>query len=125
MWAVHALVAGRVGIAGSQLNCPVLVHSWVIMHAHLVYSVAILSYLSAAAVVACAIPAVDGVKFVVVDMTPVTRSDSSGAHFIYDLAKDLRAKGIQLVLCDPTDTVSSTYGGGHGARCFALSLWLF
>lgn len=41
----------------------------------------------------------------VVDMTPVTRSDSSGAHFIYDLGRDLKARGIQLVLCDPTDTV--------------------
>jgi anti-anti-sigma regulatory factor len=38
-------------------------------------------------------------------MTPVTRSDSSGAHFIHDLAKDLKAQGIQLVLCNPTDTV--------------------
>lgn len=47
----------------------------------------------------------DGVKFVVVDMTPVTRSDSSGAHFIYDLAKDLKSQGVQLVLCNPTDTV--------------------
>jgi hypothetical protein len=50
--------------------------------------------------------AVEGVRFLVVDMTPVTRSDSSGAHFIYDLAKDLKAQGIQLVLCNPTDTVS-------------------
>jgi anti-anti-sigma regulatory factor len=38
-------------------------------------------------------------------MTPVTRSDSSGAHFIHDLGKDLKAQGTQLVLCDPTDTV--------------------
>lgn len=44
-------------------------------------------------------------KFLVVDMTPVVRSDSSGAHFIHDLAKDLKAKGIQLVLCNPTDVV--------------------
>lgn len=51
-------------------------------------------------------PAVDGVRFLVVDMTPVTRSDSSGAHFIHDLAKDLKAQGIQLVLCNPTDVVS-------------------
>jgi anti-anti-sigma regulatory factor len=53
--------------------------------------------------------AVDGVKFLVVEMTPVTRSDSSGAHFIHDLAKDLKAQGIQLVLCNPTDVVSAQH----------------
>lgn len=50
-------------------------------------------------------PAVDGVKFLVLDMTPVVRSDSSGAHFIHDLARDLKKKGIQLILCNPTDAV--------------------
>lgn len=59
--------------------------------------------------------AVEGVKFVVVDMTPVTRSDSSGAHFLYDLARDLKSQhGIQLVLCDPTDTVRSDGGAWLG-----------
>lgn len=39
-------------------------------------------------------------------MTPVTRSDSSGASFLLDLARDLRSQqGIQLVLCNPTDAV--------------------
>lgn len=48
-------------------------------------------------------------KYLVVDMTPVTRSDSSGAHFIYDLARDLKKdRNIQLVLCNPTDTVSNS-----------------
>eukprot|EP00879_Flechtneria_rotunda_P029877 GHRR01032340.1.p1 GENE.GHRR01032340.1~~GHRR01032340.1.p1 ORF type:complete len:328 (+),score=110.47 GHRR01032340.1:1181-2164(+) len=42
-----------------------------------------------------------GVKFLVVDLSPVTRSDSSGAHMIYDLAVDLANKGVQLVLSNP------------------------
>lgn len=51
--------------------------------------------------------AVDGLKFLVLDMTPVVRSDSAGAHFVYDLAKDLKRKGIQLVLSNPTQAVSA------------------
>jgi hypothetical protein len=55
----------------------------------------------------CTLPSstVGGVKFLVLDMTPVTRSDSSGATFLHDLAKDLKAQGIQLALCNPTDAV--------------------
>lgn len=54
-------------------------------------------------------------------MTPVTRSDSSGGHFIYDLARDLKEKqGIQLVLCNPTDKVrrgcKMKDGGREGGR---------
>lgn len=55
----------------------------------------------------CTLPpsTVGGVKFLVLDMTPATRSDSSGATFLHDLAKDLKAQGIQLALCNPTDAV--------------------
>lgn len=57
--------------------------------------------------------AVTGVKFLVVDLSPVVRSDSSGAHFIKDLAKESREKGIQLVLCNPTNKVSGAIMPAH------------
>uniref|UniRef100_A0A383W800 STAS domain-containing protein n=1 Tax=Tetradesmus obliquus TaxID=3088 RepID=A0A383W800_TETOB len=46
---------------------------------------------------------VSGVRFLVLDLSPVTRSDSSGAHMLLDLAKELQEKGVQLVLANPTD----------------------
>lgn len=48
---------------------------------------------------------VSGVRFLVLDLSPVTRSDSSGAHMLLDLAKELQEKGVQLVLANPTDQV--------------------
>jgi anti-anti-sigma regulatory factor len=48
---------------------------------------------------------VSGVRFLVLDLSPVTRSDSSGAHMLLDLAKDLKEQGVQLVLANPTDQV--------------------
>jgi anti-anti-sigma regulatory factor len=48
---------------------------------------------------------ISGVRFLVLDLSPVTRSDSSGAHMLLDLAKDLKDKGVQLVLANPTDQV--------------------
>jgi sulfate transporter 3 len=48
---------------------------------------------------------VSGVRYLVLDLSPVTRSDSSGAHMLLDLAKDLKDKGVQLVLANPTDQV--------------------
>jgi anti-anti-sigma regulatory factor len=49
---------------------------------------------------------VSGVRYLVLDLSPVTRSDSSGAHMLLDLAKDLKDRGVQLVLANPTDQVS-------------------
>ncbi|KAF8060559.1 SULTR2 [Scenedesmus sp. PABB004] len=48
-----------------------------------------------------------GVKFLVLDLTPVTRSDSSGAHMLRDLATECTERGVQLVLCNPNDKLVS------------------
>jgi anti-anti-sigma regulatory factor len=46
-----------------------------------------------------------GVKFLVLDLSAVTRSDSSGAHMLRDMAAASKARGMQLVLCNPNSQV--------------------
>ncbi|WIA43458.1 hypothetical protein OEZ86_009924 [Tetradesmus obliquus] len=47
-----------------------------------------------------------GVKFLVLDLSAVTRSDSSGAHMLRDMAAAWKARGVQLVLCNPNSQVT-------------------
>lgn len=64
--------------------------------------------------------AVTGVKFLVLDLSPVVRSDSSGAHFIKGLAKDCNEKGIQMILCNPTSKVCTLLQGYNAELCSAF-----
>lgn len=48
---------------------------------------------------------VSGVKFLILDLTPVSHMDSMGAHMIEDLYNELKDKGTQLLLSNPSPQV--------------------
>jgi hypothetical protein len=44
---------------------------------------------------------VNGLRYLVLDLTPVSHIDSMGAHMIEELHKDLQERGVQLLLSNP------------------------
>ncbi|CAM6114239.1 unnamed protein product [Calypogeia fissa] len=51
---------------------------------------------------------VDGVSYIIFDMSPVTYVDASAVHAIIELYYNYKARGIQLALCNPNRTVMTT-----------------
>lgn len=47
----------------------------------------------------------DGIKFLVIDLTPVQYLDTMGIHLFEDLVFDTKKKGIQLLLANPNKAV--------------------
>lgn len=56
--------------------------------------------------------------FLVLDMTPIHHVDSMGLHFLEDLVFSTRAKGIELILCNPNHNVWRAGTCGEQAGCF-------
>lgn len=49
--------------------------------------------------------------YLVIDMTPVHHVDSMGLHLLEDLVFESKRKGMQLLLANPSKSVSPTFRG--------------
>ncbi|KAL3701553.1 hypothetical protein R1sor_019575 [Riccia sorocarpa] len=54
----------------------------------------------------------DRIHFIIFEMSPVTYVDSSAVHAIKELYHDLKARGIQLAICNPNGKVMETFAKG-------------
>ncbi|WIA41485.1 hypothetical protein OEZ86_008861 [Tetradesmus obliquus] len=48
---------------------------------------------------------IDRVEYIILDLTPVPHMDSMGAHFLEELHQSYKARGIQLILTNPSPRV--------------------
>ena len=48
---------------------------------------------------------VDALQYLIVDLTPVSHMDSSGAHFFEEQMAELKSRNIQLLLSNPSPRV--------------------
>jgi len=66
------------------------------------------------------------VKYVIVDMSPVSHIDTTAMHIVNDLYKDYQSKGMQLLFCNPAiDVMDKLRKDGFvdkvGPSCFFVS----